>query len=139
MACQKVHKQGRIKVMVSIQSLIHPYIFTPYNFQYKTCLQLFFFSVAKQLLSPFLFSVSCWKEEGKAASNLTSFPDNVLISPGVPNIHNNRTQGEVRCSGNSGYNDKAQGEPQCNSVSGQNNRTQGEEHCQGKKLSEICV
>ena len=28
MACQKVHKQGRIKVMVSIQSLIHPYIFS---------------------------------------------------------------------------------------------------------------
>ena len=25
--CQKVHKQGRIKVMVNIQSLIHPYIF----------------------------------------------------------------------------------------------------------------
>ena len=28
MACQKVHKQGRIKVMVSIQSLIHPNIFS---------------------------------------------------------------------------------------------------------------
>ena len=28
MVCQKVHKQGRIKVMVSIQSLIHPYIFS---------------------------------------------------------------------------------------------------------------
>ena len=28
MACQKVHKQGRIKVMVNIQSLIHPYIFS---------------------------------------------------------------------------------------------------------------
>ena len=28
MMCQKVHKQGRIKVMVSIQSLIHPYIFS---------------------------------------------------------------------------------------------------------------
>ena len=27
MACQKVHKQGTIKVMVSIQSLIHLYIF----------------------------------------------------------------------------------------------------------------
>ena len=27
MVCQKVHKQGRIKVMVNIQSLIHPYIF----------------------------------------------------------------------------------------------------------------
>ena len=28
MAGQKVHKQGRIKVMVNIQSLIHPYIFS---------------------------------------------------------------------------------------------------------------
>ena len=28
MACQKVHKQGRIKVMVNIQRLIHPYIFS---------------------------------------------------------------------------------------------------------------
>ena len=28
MACQKVHKQGKIKVMVSIQSFIHPYIFS---------------------------------------------------------------------------------------------------------------
>ena len=28
MVCQKVHKQGRIKVMVNIQSLIHPYIFS---------------------------------------------------------------------------------------------------------------
>ena len=28
MACQKVHKQGTIKVMVSIQSLIHPNIFS---------------------------------------------------------------------------------------------------------------
>ena len=28
MACQKVHEQGRIKVMVNIQSLIHPYIFS---------------------------------------------------------------------------------------------------------------
>ena len=26
--CQKVHKQGRIKVMVRIQSLIHHYIFS---------------------------------------------------------------------------------------------------------------
>ena len=26
MACQKVHKQGRMKVMVNIQSLIHPYL-----------------------------------------------------------------------------------------------------------------
>ena len=28
MACKKVHKQGSIKVMVNIQSLIHPYIFS---------------------------------------------------------------------------------------------------------------
>ena len=28
MACQKVHKQGRMKVMVNIQTLIHPYIFS---------------------------------------------------------------------------------------------------------------
>ena len=28
MVCQNVHKQGRIKVMVIIQSFIHPYIFT---------------------------------------------------------------------------------------------------------------
>jgi len=28
MACQKVHKQGRIKMMVIMQSLIHPYIFS---------------------------------------------------------------------------------------------------------------
>ena len=28
MACQKVHKQGKIKVMVSIQSFIHPNIFS---------------------------------------------------------------------------------------------------------------
>jgi len=28
MACQKVHEQGRIEVMVNIQSLIHPYIFS---------------------------------------------------------------------------------------------------------------
>ena len=28
MACQKVHKQGRIKVIVNIQSLICPYIFS---------------------------------------------------------------------------------------------------------------
>ena len=28
MVCQKVHKQRRIKVMVNIQSLIHPYIFS---------------------------------------------------------------------------------------------------------------
>ena len=27
MPCQKVHKQGRIKVMVNIQNLIHPNIF----------------------------------------------------------------------------------------------------------------
>ena len=28
MACQKVHKQGKIKVMVNIQSLIYSYIFS---------------------------------------------------------------------------------------------------------------
>ena len=28
MACQKVHKQGRVKVMLNIQSLIHPNIFS---------------------------------------------------------------------------------------------------------------
>ena len=27
LACQKVHKQGKTKVMVNIQSIIHPYIF----------------------------------------------------------------------------------------------------------------
>ena len=52
----KVHKQGRIKVMVSIQSLIHPYIFTPYNFQYQTCLQFFFFSSKAATLSILVFS-----------------------------------------------------------------------------------
>ena len=31
MACQKVCKQGRIKVMVNIQSLIYPYIFLQKN------------------------------------------------------------------------------------------------------------
>ena len=28
MACKKVHGQGRIKVIVNIQSLIHPYTFS---------------------------------------------------------------------------------------------------------------
>ena len=28
MACKKLHEQGRIKVMVNIQSLIHPYTFS---------------------------------------------------------------------------------------------------------------
>ena len=28
MVCQKVHHQGRIKVMVNIQSLIHPNVFS---------------------------------------------------------------------------------------------------------------
>jgi len=28
MACKKLHEQGRIKVIVNIQSLIHPYIFS---------------------------------------------------------------------------------------------------------------
>ena len=53
MACQKVHKQGRIKVMVSIQSLIHPYIFSQRSkdvgtghFHYRTLLRLAVFRVA---------------------------------------------------------------------------------------------
>ena len=28
MACKKIHGQGKIKVIVNIQSLIHPYIFS---------------------------------------------------------------------------------------------------------------
>ena len=41
MASQKVHKQGRIEVMVHIQSLIHPYIFSQKNKDVGTGLCIF--------------------------------------------------------------------------------------------------
>ena len=41
MASQKVHKQGRIELMVHIQSLIHPYIFSQKNKDVGTGLCIF--------------------------------------------------------------------------------------------------
>ena len=65
MVCQKVRKQGRIKVMVSTQSLIHPYIFSQRSKDVGTglciltitfilpCLRIFWHTIPT---SPFIFN-----------------------------------------------------------------------------------
>ena len=41
MACQKVHKQERIEVMINIQSLVHSYIFSQISKDVGTLLCIF--------------------------------------------------------------------------------------------------
>ena len=57
MAYQKVHEQGRIKLMVNLQSLIHPYIFSQKSKDVGIGLCIFTITFILPCLCPFWHAI----------------------------------------------------------------------------------